>query len=80
MGNGDPRKDQQQFRPNPNGVGDRTTAFRRVLIGAVASSSLVSAVPTRLPLLFQTSALLLTFSRSFLFVACVTGTVHVIIT
>ena len=33
-GNWDPRKGQQPFRPNPNGVGDRTTKLRRPLIGA----------------------------------------------
>ena len=27
-------KGQQPFRPNPNGVGDRTTRLRRLLIGA----------------------------------------------
>ena len=30
----DPREGQQSFRPNPNGVGDRTTTLRRLLIGA----------------------------------------------
>ena len=34
-GKWDPREGQQQFRPNPNGVGDRTTTLRRLLIGAV---------------------------------------------
>ena len=38
-GNWDPRKGQQPFRPNPNGVGDRTTTLRRLLIGAVAQIS-----------------------------------------
>ena len=33
-GNWDPREDQEPFRPNPNGVGDRTTTLRRLLIGA----------------------------------------------
>ena len=33
-GNWDHRKGQQPFRPNPDGVGDRTTALRRQLIGA----------------------------------------------
>ena len=33
-GNWDPREGQQPFRPNPNGVGDRTTTLRRQLIGA----------------------------------------------
>ena len=37
-GNWDPRVVQQPFGPNPNGVGDRTTTLRRVLIGAVAVS------------------------------------------
>ena len=35
QGNWDPREDQQPFRPNPNGIGDRTTTLRRLLIGAV---------------------------------------------
>ena len=35
QGNWDPREGQQPFRPNPNGVGDRTTTWRRLLIGAV---------------------------------------------
>ena len=39
-GNWDPREDQQSFRPNPNGVGDRTTTLRRLLIGAVQFCSL----------------------------------------
>ena len=30
---------QQPFRPNPNGVGDRTTTLRRLFIGAVAAAS-----------------------------------------
>ena len=33
-GNLDPREGQKPFRPNPNGVGDRTTTLRRQLIGA----------------------------------------------
>ena len=33
-GNWDPRVGQQPFRPNSNGVGDRTTTLRRLLIGA----------------------------------------------
>ena len=33
-GNWNPREGQQPFRPNPNGVGDRTTTLRRLLIGA----------------------------------------------
>ena len=33
-GNWDPREVEQPFRPNPNGVGDRTTTLRRLLIGA----------------------------------------------
>ena len=39
-GNCDPRKDRQPFRLNPNGVGDRTTTLRRILIGAVQFCSL----------------------------------------
>ena len=34
-GNWDPREVQQPFRPNPNGVRDRTTTLRRLLIGAI---------------------------------------------
>ena len=34
-GNWDPWEGQQQFRPNLNGVGDRTTILRQLLIGAV---------------------------------------------
>ena len=34
-GNWDPREDQQPLLPNPNGVWDRTTTLRRLLIGAV---------------------------------------------
>ena len=34
QGNWDPREGQQSFRPNPNGVGNRTTTLRRLLIGA----------------------------------------------
>ena len=33
-GNWDPREGQQPFRTNLNGVGDRTTMLRRLLIGA----------------------------------------------
>ena len=33
-GNCDFREGQQSFRPNPNGVGDRTTTLRWLLIGA----------------------------------------------
>ena len=32
-GNLDPREGQKPFRPNPNGVGDRTSTLRRPLIG-----------------------------------------------
>ena len=39
-GNWDPREGQQPFRPNPNGVGDRLTTLRRLLIGAVQFCSL----------------------------------------
>ena len=35
-GNCDPREDQQPFRPNPNGIGDRTSTLKRLLIGACA--------------------------------------------
>ena len=33
-GNWDPWEGQQPFRPKPNGVGDRTTTLRWLLIGA----------------------------------------------
>ena len=33
-GNWDPREGQPPFRPNPNGVGDRTTKLMRLLTGA----------------------------------------------
>ena len=33
-GNWDLREVQQPFRPNPKGVGDRTTTLRQLLIGA----------------------------------------------
>ena len=39
-GNWDPWEGQQPFRPNPNGVGDRTNTLRRPLIGAVFFASL----------------------------------------
>ena len=39
-GNWDPREVQQSFEPNPNGVGDRITTLRRLLIGAVQFCSL----------------------------------------
>ena len=38
-GNWDPREGQQPFLPNPNGIGDRTTTLRRLLIGANPVSS-----------------------------------------
>ena len=38
-GNWDPLESQQPFRPNPNGIGDRTTTLRRLLIGATLSLS-----------------------------------------
>ena len=38
-GTWDPREGQQPFGPNPNGVRDRTTALRRLLIGAVCPQS-----------------------------------------
>ena len=34
LGNCDFREGQQPFRPNPNGIGDRITTLRRLLIGA----------------------------------------------
>ena len=39
-GNWDPREGQQPFRSNPNGVGDRTTTLRRLLIGAETVNSI----------------------------------------
>ena len=39
-GNWDTREGQQPFRPNPNGLGDRTTTLRRLLIGTVQFCSL----------------------------------------
>ena len=39
-GNWNPREGQQPFRPNPNGVADRTTTLKRLLIGAVQFCSL----------------------------------------
>ena len=33
-GGWDPQKGQQPFRPKPNGVWDRTTTWRRLLMGA----------------------------------------------
>ena len=39
-GNWDPREGPQPFRPNPNGVGDRPTTLRRLLIGADSTKSL----------------------------------------
>ena len=32
-GNWDPQEGQQPFRPNPNGIVDRTTTMRRLLSG-----------------------------------------------
>ena len=37
-GNWDPREVQQPFRPNTNGVGDRTTTLRRLLIDAARTT------------------------------------------
>ena len=39
-GNWDPWEGQQPLRPNPNGAGDHTTTFRRLLIGAEFIKSL----------------------------------------
>ena len=41
-GDWDPREGQQPFRPNPNGVGDRTTTLRRLLIGAELTFQFIS--------------------------------------
>ena len=40
-GSWNPYEGHQPFRPNPNGVGDRTTTLRRLLIGADGSTSQV---------------------------------------
>ena len=45
-GTWDPREGQHPFRPNPNRVGNRTTALRRLLIDAVISSSSVESTST----------------------------------
>ena len=37
--NWNPKEGQQPFRPNSNGVGDCTTTWRRLLIGAVKALS-----------------------------------------
>ena len=47
-GNWDPRKGQQPFRPNPNGVGDRSTTLRRLLIGALMSCRALISSATKL--------------------------------
>ena len=39
-GNWDPREGQEPFRPNPKGIGNRTTTLRRLFIGAVQFCSL----------------------------------------
>ena len=33
LDNWDPREGQQRYQPNSNGIGDRTTTLRRLLIG-----------------------------------------------
>ena len=38
-GNWEPREGQQPFRPNPNGVGDRKTTLRQLLIGGEIRST-----------------------------------------
>ena len=40
----DPREGQQPFRPNPNGVGDRTTTLRWLLIGAGTILELIGTI------------------------------------
>ena len=57
QGNWDPREGQQSFRPNSNGVGDRTTTLRRLLIGAAFSflrPLLTYATPGSFPFLSVT--------------------------
>ena len=54
-GNWDPREGQQPFRPNPNGIVDRTTTLRRLLIGSgtfshVSRPYAVSLLPHGAPL------------------------------
>ena len=52
-GNWDPRGGQQPFRPNPNGVGDRTTTLRQLLTRAAFSflrPRLIYASPGWFPL------------------------------
>ena len=51
-GNCDPRQGQQSFGPNPNGVGDRTTTLRRLLIGP---SKVLSTFPIRIQSSWQLS-------------------------
>ena len=50
--NWDPRKSQQLFRPNQNGVGDRTTTSRQLLIGVDKTPS--SGMSSLKRTLFQT--------------------------
>ena len=45
--NWDPREGQQQFRSNPNGVGDRTTTLRWLLIGTDLLVLLTTVVNTQ---------------------------------
>ena len=49
--NWDSREGQQLFRPNPNGVGDRTTTLRRLLID---SRSVLATLSSPSSLLSQT--------------------------
>ena len=49
--NWDPREGQQLFRPNPNGVWDRTTTLRRLLID---SRSVLATLSSPSSLLSQT--------------------------
>ena len=44
-GKWDPQEGKQPFQPNPNGVGDRTTTLRRLLIGVVQFCSLYMYIP-----------------------------------
>ena len=54
QGNWDPREVQQPFRPNPNGIGDRTTTLRRLLIGAVYNILLEKTTNMRVFVMLKT--------------------------
>ena len=58
--NWDLREGQQPFQPNQNGVGDRTTTLRRILIGAITSPLRFNPTPTFLGVTFDR---ILSFSK-----------------